>query len=88
MNKFKYNLILFIEVQEIFTINVICSDETFYWDMVVGLTSSMYLMQEDGPGGRLLPGQIIRYPKVQKRSSNIVNSKLIIINFCIECWLQ
>lgn len=39
------------------------TDEDFYWDMVVGLTASQYLVQEDGKGGRLLPGQIVRYPK-------------------------
>ena len=42
------------------------SDEDFYWDMVVGLTASQYLVQEDGKGGRLMPGQIVRYPKVYK----------------------
>ena len=34
--------------------------------MVVGLTASQYLVQEDGKGGRLMPGQIVRYPKVYK----------------------
>ena len=38
--------------------------------MVVGLTASQYLVQEDGKGGRLLPGQIVRYPKVSRHKQH------------------
>ena len=48
--------------------------------MVVGLTSSQYLVQEDGKGGRLLPGHIIRYPKVYKEFSHFECHKILL--FC------
>ena len=44
--------------------------------MVVGLTSSQYLVQEDGKGGRLLPGQIVRYPKVYKEFYHFEGHKI------------
>lgn len=37
-------------------------DESRKFDIVAALTSSQYLVQEDGAGGRLIPAQIVRYP--------------------------
>ena len=37
-------------------------DESRKYDIVAALTSSQYLVQEDGAGGRLIPAQIVRYP--------------------------
>ena len=39
-----------------------CVDDDFYWDMSVELTSSSYLIQQDGDGTRMVPGRISRWP--------------------------
>jgi len=50
----------------------VTEDSTFYWNTVIGLTASSYLIQDDGAGERMIPAKIERYPnqfynKLQQR---------------------
>lgn len=36
----------------------------FYWNTAVSLTASQYINQDDGPGDRLVPHQILQYPRL------------------------
>ena len=42
--------------------NFSSEDKNFLWNIVTSLTASQYMIQDDGLGERLIPGQIQIYP--------------------------